>query len=85
VDVIESKKILKSFSSLLFTVTSTNGFYSPLLLSRSGLKLVCNVNIVYGHLKSENFRDYVQKPQRNCTLINSTSAKVSPYITLLEK
>jgi hypothetical protein len=45
-------KILKSFSSFLFTVTSTNGFYSPNPLSKSGLKLVCNVNIVYGNLRS---------------------------------
>ena len=29
------------------------------------LKLVCNVNIVYGNLKSENSQD-AQKPQRNC-------------------
>jgi hypothetical protein len=34
------------FSSLLFIVTSTNGFYSPHPpLSKSGLKLVCNANI----------------------------------------
>ncbi len=44
----------QEFSSLLFTVTSTNGFYSPPLSSKSGLKLVCNVNIVHGNLKSEN-------------------------------
>jgi hypothetical protein len=31
------------------------------------LKLVCNVNIVYGNLKSEDSQDYAQKsnPQRN--------------------
>ncbi len=28
------------------------------LLSKSGLKLVCNVNIVQGNLKSENSQDY---------------------------
>ncbi len=33
---------------MLFTVTSTNGFYSLHPSSISGLKLVCNVNIVYG-------------------------------------
>ncbi len=37
----------------LFIATSTNGFF----------KLVCNVNIVYGYLKSENSQDYAQKPQ----------------------
>jgi hypothetical protein len=33
----------------------------PLPLSISGLKLVCNVNIVLGNLKSENSQDYAQK------------------------
>jgi hypothetical protein len=27
------------------------------------VKLVCNVNIVYGNFKSENSQDYAQKPQ----------------------
>ncbi len=41
------------FSSLLFTVTSTKGFYyPPPLLSKSGLKLVCNVKIVYTETSS---------------------------------
>jgi hypothetical protein len=39
----------------------------PLSLSKSGLKLVCNVNIIYRNFKSENSQDYAQKPQRNCT------------------
>ncbi len=42
-------------------------------MGKSGLKLVCNVNIVYGKLKSENSQDYAQKPQRNCTFMNSAS------------
>jgi hypothetical protein len=53
---------------------------SPLLtnllpppLSKSGLKLVCNVNIVYGNLKSENTQDCAQKPQRSCKFMNSAS------------
>ncbi len=46
---------------LLFTVTSTNGriLLPPPPLSKSGLKVVCNVNILY----DENSQDYVQKPQ----------------------
>ncbi len=50
--------------SLLFTVTSTSGFYSPLGLPPPlrRLKLVCNVNIVYKNLKSENSQNYAQKP-----------------------
>ncbi len=31
------------------------------------------VNIVYGNLKSENSQDYAQKPQQNCTFMNSAS------------
>jgi hypothetical protein len=43
---------------------------SPLLTvppppRKSGLKLVCNVNIIYRNLKSENSQDYAQKPQRS--------------------
>jgi hypothetical protein len=39
----------------------------------SGLKLVCNINMAYGNLKPENSQDYAQKPQRNCTFMNSAS------------
>ncbi len=70
-------KTRHKYSSLLFIVTSTNWFYSSLPhppLSKSSLKLVCNVNIVYGNLKSENSQDYSQKPQRNCTFMNLASA-----------
>ncbi len=68
----------KCLKSLLFTVYAT-----PLLTdfipppphppSKSGLKLVCNVNIVLGNLKSDNSQDYAQKPQQNCTFMNSAS------------
>ncbi len=56
---------------------------SPLLIlhsspwRKSGLKLVCNVNIVYGNLMSENSQYYAQKPQGNSTFMNSPSAVVS--------
>ncbi len=62
-DAIKTKVL--TFSSLLFTVTATNGFYSPsppTTRSKKGLKLVCDVNIVYENLKSENSQDYAQKP-----------------------
>jgi hypothetical protein len=48
-------------------------FLPPSPFSKSGLKLVCNVNIVYGNLKSVNSQDYAHKPQRNCTFMNSAS------------
>ncbi len=63
-------------SSLLFTVIFTNGFYfppPPPPSSKSGLKLVCNVNIVYGNLKYEYSQDYAQKLQLDCTFMNSAS------------
>jgi hypothetical protein len=46
---------------LLFTVTSTNGMYTPLPPEQKWLKLVCNVNIVYGNLKSKNSQYYAHK------------------------
>jgi hypothetical protein len=58
---------------LLFTVISTNGFYSPSPLSNNGLTLVSNVNIVYGNLLTENSQDYAQKPQQNYTFMISAS------------
>jgi hypothetical protein len=45
----------------------------PPPLSKSGLKLDCNVNIVHDNLKSENSQDYAQKPQRHCTFMNSAA------------
>jgi hypothetical protein len=51
---------------MLFTDTSTNGLYFPSPLRKSGLKLVCNVKIVYRNLMFENSQDYAQKPQQNC-------------------
>ncbi len=62
--------VTEEFSSLLFTVTSTNGSPPPPPPSKSGLKLVCNVNIVYGNLKPEKPKGYAQKPQRNCMFLN---------------
>jgi hypothetical protein len=70
-DVIGTK--VSEFFSLLFTVTCTNGFYPLPHLNKSCLKLVCNVNIVYRNLKSEDSQDYAQKPERNCTFMNSAS------------
>jgi hypothetical protein len=47
---------------------------SPLAhFRRNGLKVVCHVYIVYESIKSKNSQDYGQKPQRNCTFMNSAS------------
>jgi hypothetical protein len=50
------------------------------------LKLVCNVNIVYGNLKSENSQEYAQKSQLACTFMNSASflKVLILYIKILE-
>jgi hypothetical protein len=80
-DVIGTK-VLRVFS-LLFTINCyTNGFNSPPPCSKSGLKLVCNVNIVYGNLKSVNSQDYAQKPQRNSTFMNSASVLFYPFAVI---
>ncbi len=68
---LESFPPCESQSPLLTDFTPPTPF-----LSKSGFKLVCNVNIVYGNLKSENSQDYAQKPQRNCTLWNSASGAI---------
>ncbi len=58
------------------------GFSSPLPpLSKSGLKL--NVNTVYGKISSLRTQDYAQKPQRNCTFMNSASGHKGAVIQCL--
>ncbi len=59
-------KSLKSFPPC-YSVTSANGFYSASPLRKSGLKLVYNLNMVYGNIKSENSQDNAQIPQRHFT------------------
>jgi hypothetical protein len=70
----------KEFTTLLhvFTLTSTNGYYSA-PPSKSNLKLVCNINIVYGSLKFEDSQDYAQKPRRNCMFMNSVSGNTLTF------
>jgi hypothetical protein len=41
------------------------------------LKLVCNIKIEYGNLKSANSQDYAQKPQRICKFMNSASGQLT--------
>ncbi len=71
-DVIGTKVL--SVFLLAVHIRLYNGFYSLPPLSKSGLNLVCNVDIVYRqNLKSVNSQDYAQKPQQNCMFIYSTS------------
>ncbi len=58
-------------SSLLFTVTSTNGF-TPLPPFEQTLKLVCNIPYII-QAPLENPQHQAQTPQRNCTFTNSAS------------
>ncbi len=51
--------------------------------NKSGLKMVCSVDTVYGILKSENYQDYAQKTRRNCTFINSASGPVPSFLYIL--
>ncbi len=67
-DVIGTK-VFKVFFLAIHCHISTNG--SPPSLSKSGLKLVCKH--CNGNLKSKNSQDYAQKPQQNCTFMNSVS------------
>ncbi len=43
------------------------------------------MNNVHGNLKSENSQDYAQKPQRNCTFMNSASVQVRYCLLYWEK
>ncbi len=69
--------------SRVFLLAIDSHLYSRILLthplSKSGLKLVCNVNIEHRNLKSENSQDYAQRPQRNCTFMNSASVLSAEY------
>jgi hypothetical protein len=49
-------------------------------LSKSVLKLVCNVKIVQGNLKFENSQDYAQKPHRNRAVMISASHHTKPHV-----
>jgi hypothetical protein len=68
----------QEFSSLLFTVTSTNGFYPPPPPSKSGLKLVCNVRIVYTEIS--NLRTLKIMPRNLRKFMNAATAEVPVYI-----
>ncbi len=58
-------KSLKSFPPRYSQSSPLTDFTSPSFLSKNGL---------YRNFKSENSQDYTQKPLRNCTFMNSTSA-----------
>ncbi len=45
--------------------------------------LVCNVNILYWNLKSQNSQDYAQKPQRNCMFMNLASDDIGKLYCVL--
>jgi hypothetical protein len=45
--------------------------FTPPPLNKSGMNLVCNVNIAYRILKSENFQDNAQKSQPHYMFMNS--------------
>ncbi len=70
-----SDKSLKSFPPYdsQSTLLTEFALILPLPWAKIGLKLVCNENIAYGNLKSENSQDYDQQPRRNCTFMISAS------------
>ncbi len=70
-------KSLKSFPPCYSQSPPLTDFTPTSPLSKSGLKRVSNINIVYGNLISEDFLDYAQK--RNCLFMNSASGWVLTY------
>jgi hypothetical protein len=71
-DVIGTKVLTKSFPSCYSQSSKQTDFTPqspppPPPLSKSGLKLVCYVNILYGNLKSENSKDFaLEAPRKLC-------------------
>jgi hypothetical protein len=66
-------KALRVFLLAIHSHRILHVLYYPLPFEQKDLKLVCNVNIVYRNVKSENYQDYAQKPQRNCAFMNLAS------------
>ncbi len=66
-DIIGTKVVIVFPLAIHSHLYCTNGFYPV-------WNRVCNVNTVYGNLKSENSQDYAQKAQRNCMFMNLASA-----------
>jgi hypothetical protein len=66
-------KSLKRFPPCYSQSSLLTDFTTP--FEQKGLKLVCNVNIVYRNLQFEHSQDYAQKPQLKytCTFMNSAS------------
>ncbi len=74
-------KSLKSYPPAIHSRFYQRILLPPPPLSKRCLKLFSNVNIVYRSLKSQ---DYAQKPQWNCTFMNSASGeKWSPCTALI--
>ncbi len=47
--------------------------------------MVCNVNTVYRNFKSENSQEDPQKPQRNCTFMNSAFGNELKFVGFANK
>ncbi len=73
-DVIGTK-VLKGFPPC-YSQSPLLTDYTP--LSKSGLKLVCNVNIAYGNLRT--LKSMPRKSQRNCKFMNSASGSVTDVL-----
>jgi hypothetical protein len=78
----KSRQKSSEFSSLLFKVTSNLQLCLLNTVKEKGGKpdekphhLSRNL---YKNLKSDNSQDYAQKPQRNCTFMNSASGVMDP-------
>jgi hypothetical protein len=66
-----SRNLLKFLQFILYTVKEKGG--NP---NRKPYPLPYGLRNPYRNLKSENSQDYAQKPQRNCTFMNSAPGKL---------
>ncbi len=65
------EKSSKSFPPCYSQSALQTDFTTP--LEQFGLKMACDVKIVYQDLNSENSQDHAQKLNTNCTFMNSAS------------
>jgi hypothetical protein len=64
--------LMYSIVQVLYTVKEKGG-----LFDRRPYPLLYGLGNPYRNLKSENSQDYAQKPEQNCTFMNSASGKES--------
>jgi hypothetical protein len=67
------KKVFRVFLLAIHSTSIPDLTPPPPPPRKSCLKVVCNISIEYGNLKSDISQGYAKKPQQNCRFMNSAS------------